>query len=90
MESSRNTGKTEFETIGFDRYFETMAFHSDPEDLRYSDINVQRPVDFASPWAIGEIDADDRANDMHETVVAEIMAGLQQGLTYPSYRDDES
>jgi hypothetical protein len=44
---------------------------------RYWDVDVQRQVDFDSPWAISEIDADDRANDMHEMVVEEIMRGLE-------------
>jgi hypothetical protein len=40
---------------------------------------VNREVSFTSPWQIGEIDADDKANNMHETVVAEITEMLLKG-----------
>ncbi len=52
-----------FERVGYERYYETMAFHAVPEDHRYSDANVQRQVYFNSPWSISEVDADDRAED---------------------------
>ena len=71
--------KGRFDTIGVDRYFETMAFHSNPADTRYHDIDVSRHVAFDSPWAISKIDADDKANDMHEAVVAEIITKLERG-----------
>src|SRR5690625_2999714 len=35
-----------FETIGHNRHFETMAFHSDPTDTRYYDANVSKQVYF--------------------------------------------
>ena len=71
-----------FSTIGYNRYYETMAFHADPNDTRYHDIDVTRQVSFDSPWAISELDADDKANEMHEQVVKEITEGLQRGKTY--------
>jgi len=71
-----------FTEIGYKRYFETMAFHSNPDDDRYHDIDVTREVHFESPWAISEIDAEDRANEMHEQVVKEITKELLQGRTY--------
>ena len=64
-----------FETIGCDRHFETMAFHA-KYDGRYWDANVSQQIDFESEWAIAELDADDKANDMHEAVVAEITSRL--------------
>jgi hypothetical protein len=71
----------EFKPIGIDnRYFETMAFHSESDDTRYYDADVTRQISFDSPWAISEIDADDKANDMHEAVVAEITEKLSKGL----------
>jgi hypothetical protein len=76
------SGKNGFETVGNQRYYETMAFHTDPEDVRYHDINVNRQVYFESPWYISEIDADDKANDMHEAVVTEILEGLVSGNKY--------
>lgn len=68
--------------IGAGRYYETMAFHSNPDDTRYHDADVTRYVDFDSPWSISVIDADDKANDMHEAVVAEISSKLKEGETY--------
>ena len=69
-----------FAQIGLDRYYETMAFHSDPEDTRYYDADVSREVSFDSPWAISELDADDKANDMHDTVVNELVDKLKKGV----------
>lgn len=70
------------EEVGLGRIFETMAFHSRPEDTRYHDADVSRQVYFNSPWAIAEKDADDRANEMHEVVVAEITQRLMDGETF--------
>lgn len=70
-----------FEEIGYNRYYETMAFHSDPEDTRYHDADVSREVSFDSPWSIGYLDADDEANAMHEAVVQEIAGRLLKGET---------
>jgi len=72
-----NSDGDDFDTIGHGRHFETMAFHAE-HDGRYWDADVTREVEFESPWAIGESDADDRANEMHETVVNELMAKMAQ------------
>lgn len=77
-----NINRNGFETIGRNRYYETMAFHADYTDLRYFDPDVTREVPFDSPWKISVIDADDRANDQHEAVVAEITENLAAGNTY--------
>lgn len=69
----------QFTEVGAGRYYETMAFHSNPEDSRYHDIDVKRQVSFVSPWSIPEVDADDRANDMHEQVVKELTQKLECG-----------
>lgn len=37
---------------------------------------------FESDWAIAEIDADDKANEMHEDVVAEISNKLEKGYKF--------
>ena len=68
-----------FETVGHDRYFETMAFYADEEDERYSDADTSKVLDFDSNFAISELDADDKANDMHEAVVDEIVEKLYYG-----------
>lgn len=71
--------ESRFQEIGLDRHFETMAFYSKKDDQRYHDIDVTRKIDFESPWSIGEIDADDKANLMHETVVEELVAKMEKG-----------
>ncbi len=72
-----------YETIGAGRHFETMAFHSDKSDTRYNDADVSKQIYFDSDWAIAEIDADDKANEMHEAVVSEITNRLLAGDTFP-------
>lgn len=74
-----DNSKTGFDTIGFDRHFETMAFHAKADDQRYKDADVTRQINFSSDWAIKELDADDKANEMHEQVVAELSAKLKAG-----------
>ena len=71
-----------FDTVGCDRYFETMAFHADYDDKRYYDMDVSRQISFDSEWCLNEIDADDKANDMHERVVDEISTHLKGGNQY--------
>jgi hypothetical protein len=68
-----------FEEIGHNRFFETMAFHADQNDTRYYDADVSRQVRFESQWQIAEMDADDKANQMHDTVVREIAHRLRAG-----------
>lgn len=71
-----------FDTIGAGRHFETMAFHADKNDKRFFDADVSKQVFFDSDWAIAEIDADDKANEMHEAVVAEISTKLEIGYKF--------
>ncbi|MBU4536906.1 hypothetical protein KJ603_02620 [Patescibacteria group bacterium] len=68
-----------FEEIGVGRYFETMCFYSSKTDSRYHDADVTKQIGFDSNWAISELDADDKANDMHEKVVEEITQKLLDG-----------
>ena len=69
----------EIQTVGHKRYFETMVFHTNKEDKRYKDADVTKQVYFDNEWAINEIDADDKANEMHEAVVSEITEKLLKG-----------
>ena len=71
-----------FTEIGINRHFETMAFHATLEHKRYWEADVNRQISFESPWSIAELDADDKANDMHEAVVDEITAELMKGNKY--------
>lgn len=72
-----------FEPVGAERHFETMAFHADKNDNRYFDADVNKQIYFDSDWAIAEVDADDKANEMHEAVVLEITNKLLAGWTFP-------
>lgn len=75
----RNSEKMEFEKIGINRYYETMAFMVDADDVRYQDADVSKQVTFDSPWCIDRLDADDEANNMHDTVVKELKMRMSQG-----------
>ena len=80
MQNPKNDG---FMAIGaHERYYETMAFHSDKGE-RYRDADVSKEIFFNSEWAINMIDADDKANEMHEMVCNEITVNLASGETYP-------
>jgi len=67
-----------YETIGYQRHFETMAFYAE-YDGKYWDADVGREVSFDSPWAIDKLEDDDKANDMHEMVVDEIICKMIEG-----------
>lgn len=63
-----------------------MAFHSN-NDPRYYDADVTKQISFDSQWAINEVDADDQANEMHETVVTEIMTRIENGECFVNSED---
>lgn len=65
-----------FIQIGSGRYYETMVFQSDKEDKKYHDADVSKEISFTSIGAIGKVDADDEANDMHDEVVLEIVSRM--------------
>ena len=69
-----------FDTLARGRYYETLAFYAERVEDRYWDADVSKEIEFESPWSISEIDADDKANDMHEKVVEELSKKLKQGL----------
>ena len=71
-----------FDTVGSGRYFETMVFHANKNDKRYFDADVSKEVYFDGDWAIAEVDANDKANEMHEAVVAEISTKLENGYKF--------
>lgn len=66
------------EEIGIGRHYETMAFHA-CKDGRFWDADVGREIIFNSAWSVHELDAEDKANDMHEAVVSELTAKLERG-----------
>ena len=61
-------GHSALDTVGLDRYYETMAFYSDTSDMEFHDIDVKRQIYLGCDWALNEID-DNKANDMHEKAV---------------------
>lgn len=84
--SYRDRRTDEIDTIGCERHYETMAFHAEFIDP-YWEANVGREVQFVSNWSLYypdkfPPDADNIANDMHETVVNEIINNLESGEKY--------
>lgn len=71
------TIEEKFDTVGCNRYYETMAFHAGNDE--YLDADVSRQLNFESKWCINKIDAELEANDMHETVVEEISQKMAKG-----------
>ena len=79
----RNNGK--METIGaFGRYYETMAFKAQKQGP-YWEADVTKQLSFESPWSICAPtekrlpdDVDSQADAMHEAVVAELTARLEE------------
>lgn len=72
------------EEIGYQRHYETMAFHAH-KDGDYWDSDVQKEVSgIASRWSL-RVDksngrrVDNLANDMHENYVAEITSQMLDG-----------
>lgn len=72
-----HSGKVDFEMIGRDRYFETMAFVADKED-KYHDSTGERVL-FGSKWEINDIDGELEADKMHEDVCDELSLILVNG-----------
>lgn len=74
-----------YDTIGLNRYYETMAFEAQPVkdtdgNIIYYDADVSKMIDFDSKWAIGHIDftTDKLANEMHESVVNELIEAIKE------------
>lgn len=69
--------RNQIETIGLDRYYETMAFVGKPsvvDGYTYIDADVSNEIYFDNKWAIPYCggDSDEKANQMHENVVKEL------------------
>lgn len=76
----RDRADTKFETVGHDRHFETKAFHAYRKDGRWWEADTCHEIrDIDAPQTIVELDADDRANLMHEAVVDEMILKLADG-----------
>lgn len=71
--------ENKIDTIGHERYYETMAFNAKWEEP-YWEANVQEEVEFESPWSLNEKEheSDIKAQKMHELVVAELKGKIKQ------------
>lgn len=71
--------KSKFEQVTPGAYYETLAFHANSHSP-YCDADVNQQVFFESPWYEKELNADWRANEMHERVVEELMIKMKEGI----------
>ena len=60
--------KGKLDTVGHNRYFETMAFMSDLKDSEFHDMDVEKEIQLDCDWQLNEVD-DNKANEMHENAV---------------------
>lgn len=72
------SNEREIDTIGYDRYYETMVFHS-KEGCKYNDADVTHEIHFNSNWCLNTKDSDLEADEMHENVVKELTTRLEAG-----------
>ena len=82
-----------YETIGFDRYGETMAFHARWNDPYWdADVRPSRTLSFDSDWCDSLLPdrlSDNRLDKMHEAVVEEIVQKLIDGEIEQPKEDTE-
>jgi hypothetical protein len=73
--------KDETNTVGHNGYYETMVSRGAEMESGYIDSDVTKNIDTKSEWRVNhsEITADKEANEMHETVVAEIVGRIEAG-----------
>lgn len=69
-------------TIGNSHYYETKVFHSNTKDEWYNDIDASKEIDFGPGGLIFDMERDVEANEMHESIVEQIIIGLLSGLRY--------
>ena len=65
------------DTIGYERYYETMAFKARKDGV-YWEADIGNEFPFESNWAIDHLEqeTDKEADEMHEKVVKEISKKL--------------
>src|SRR6266436_1826393 len=79
--------KITLNTIGCDRHFETMVFHTDR--TKFNDADVTKQISVESNCSIKEGWKELEAEAMHEAVVKEVSEGLLAGNKYIPYRGQE-
>ena len=67
-----------YEELGYNRYFETMAFMA-KEDDKYNDADVEREISFDAKWCLPSPNMELEAEAMHEDVVMELSKRLVDG-----------
>jgi hypothetical protein len=82
-----NRLKNKKDTIGYNRWYETMAFEAEFID-GYWDANVSKEIDFDSSWGLFAETwdellqtypyPDNAANDMHDAVVKELTIKIKE------------
>ena len=72
-------GYDHWETVGHNRYYETMAFKAKQDGI-YWDADTYNPINFDNEWAIHDCgdDSEFRANEMHDKVVAELSEKIKR------------
>ena len=68
--------------VGADRYYDTRIFHSDVNDEKYHDIDVEREVSIGIKWQIEFKDGDNEANNMHDDNVSEIVRMINVNIGF--------
>lgn len=79
---------TAVEEIGYQRYYETMVFLSDPNDGEYHDADWRKQISVNGEWSIEKLNKDNEANDMHDAVVEEISSRMMNGTLIEEQEDD--
>lgn len=79
-----------YDTVGPERYYETMAFAASHEKCGCFTADVSRQYTFDADWAISDPDACRAADAMHETVVAEFRTRLERGEKMLAYAEREA
>ena len=69
-------GDYSFDTVGLDRFFETMAFVTD--ETKYHDADATQQVEFDYKWSLDSPDMEIEADEMHENVVKEISEKMKK------------
>jgi hypothetical protein len=69
------------EEIGYNRYYETMAFVATEQD-GYYDADVRDQIAFDSQWTVNEVSrlSDAEAQLMHDSVVLELSKAIQSNV----------
>lgn len=71
-----------FMEIGYERHFETMAFHAKFVRNKFWDADVKREIEVPGVWSFSNIDSELEANANHVRIVEELAAKMEAGATF--------